>query len=301
MLKQIKPYLENLANYLRSYSNTTHKINAQDFPNVVQWVYDNGCSDGYTIGYDVGEEDGFNFGYALGGDEGYEAGKQAEYDRFWDECQQNGTRTNYRNAFGGVTWNDSNFRPKYDITIYEGYMAFAYAGIADLAQTLETAGVTMSEYAITNAQYMFMSSTNLTRVPIIRLSAGTNYNSIAYGMFDGCKNLKTIDKIILEKTPQQSTFWTSTFNNCSALENILFEGVIGAKISFSQSTKLSKDSITSIVNALSTTTSGLTVSLSKTAVNNAFSINVDDETTYPEGSEFYTLRHSKDNWTFSYV
>ena len=30
-------------------------------------------------------------------------------------------------------------------------------------------------------------------------------------------------------------------------------------------------------------------------------ININDETTYPVGSEFYTLRHSKDNWTFSYV
>ena len=263
-------YLTNIANTIREKLGNTDKINAQDFSNKISDVY--------------------------------EAGKQAEYDRFWDEFQLNGNRTDYRNAFGGTTWNDDNFRPKYNLKISNGYQAFAYTTIVDLAQTLENAGIAMSEYAINNAQYMFWNSLNLTRVPVIRLTGAFNAASTAYGIFDSCTKLKTVDRIIIvESGTQSSSYWSYSFNGCSALENILFEGVIAAKISFSQSTKLSKDSITSIINALSTTTSGLTVSLSKTAVNNAFSINVDDETTYPEGSEFYTLRHSKDNWTFSYV
>ena len=40
---------------------------------------------------------------------------------------------------------------------------------------------------------------------------------------------------------------------------------------------------------------GASITLSKTAVNNAFEIDVDDTTTYPEGSEFYVLRNSKNN------
>ena len=230
----------------------------------------------------------------------YDAGKQAEYDRFWDNFQNYGNRTSYRFGFGGDGWNDDNFRPKYDIPIYDGYMMFAYTKITDVAQKLEDAGVTMSEYAITNAQYLFWSATKLTRVPIIKLNSKVE-SYTAYGIFDSCTALKTVDKIVIEGDKQSSTYWSYAFNNCKALENIVFEGVISNKVSFTQSTKLSKDSIISIINALSSTTSSLTVSLSKTAVNNAFGIDVDNESTYPVGSEFYTLRHSKDNWTFSYV
>lgn len=43
----------------------------------------------------------------------YDAGKQAEYDRFWDAYQQNGTRGSYSYAFGGVAWTDETLKPKY--------------------------------------------------------------------------------------------------------------------------------------------------------------------------------------------
>lgn len=301
-IKQLKPYLKNLADEIRKWTRTTDKINAQDFPTWMSLLYttgnDDGYQSGYTSGYDEGEETGYTIGFNEGHDWGYESGKQAEYDRFWDELQQNGKRTDYRGSFGGIGWNDNNFRPKYDLTISDGYLAFFCTDIVDLAQTLENAGVTMSEYGIYNAQYLFWNSSKIARVPTIRFKESAY---TAYGMCDGCQNLKTVDKIVLENDTQSSTFWNSAFNKCNALENIVFEGVIAANIAFAQSSKLTKESITSIINALAETTSGNTLSLSKTAVNTAFGINVDDETTYPEGSEFYTLRHSKDNWTFSYV
>ena len=217
-----------------------------------------------------------------------EAGKKSEYDKFWDMFQQNGKRTDYRNGLGGITWNDETFRPKYDITIYNGYQAFAYTNIVDLAQTLENAGVTMSEYAISNAQYMFWLSTKITRIPVIRLVAGASSVSTAYGMFAGCTALKTVDKIVLESDTQNSTFWSYAFDDCRALENIVFEGVINSNIAFSQSTKLTKSSITSIVNALSDATSDLTVTFNKTAVNNAFTEN-----------EWTSLVATKPNWNIS--
>lgn len=45
----------------------------------------------------------------------YEAGKTAEWDRFWDEFQQNGNKTNYRYAF--FNWPDSNYKPKHPIIL----------------------------------------------------------------------------------------------------------------------------------------------------------------------------------------
>ena len=96
--------------------------------------------------------------------------------------------------------------------------------------------------------------------------------------------------------------YDNIFAGASALEEITITGTIGQNgFSISPCVKLSKDSIKSVINALSTTTSGLTVTLSKTAVNNAFGIDVDDTTTWAEGTEYYELRHSKDNWTISYI
>jgi len=64
----------------------------------------------YEAGYAKGQAEG-------GGDyaQGFEAGKQAEYDRFWDNYQQNGERTNYFGAFSGSAWSKETFKPKYTI------------------------------------------------------------------------------------------------------------------------------------------------------------------------------------------
>ena len=44
---------------------------------------------------------------------GFEAGKQAEYDSFWNAFQKNGTRTAYKYAF--YNWHSDCFKPKYDL------------------------------------------------------------------------------------------------------------------------------------------------------------------------------------------
>ena len=111
--------------------------------------------------------------------------------------------------------------------------------------------------------------------------------------------IHTIDKIILKDDGSQT--FSSTFLHYKQIENVVFEGVIGTTINFQWSTKLTRDSLISIINALSSDTSGLTVTFSTDAVNSAFGIDVNDESTFPEGSEYYTLRNSKSNWTFNYV
>jgi hypothetical protein len=113
--------------------------------------------------------------------------------------------------------------------------------------------------------------------------------------FMGDTNLAIIGKIITAS----AVTYINTFQNCSALEEIRFDGVIGSNINFQWSTKLSKASITSIINALSTTTSGLTVTLSKTAVDVAFYDEADGGRLGSETQEWKTLARSKSNWTIS--
>ena len=300
-IKQLKPYLKNLADEIRIWSRTTEKINAQEFPLWMSVLYttgnDDGYQSGYTSGYDEGEEIGYTIGFNEGHDWGYDAGKQAEYDRFWDAYQANGKRGSYQ--YGFCSFNDETFKPKYDIRLSAGYTgtyAFYGGGVNNLAETLEKQGVVLDTSMSGYLQAMFYNF-KTTRLPVIDCTHAADYNASA-GMqytFRNC-SAETIDKLILTEKQKYS----STFTDCKNLKNIVIEGLIGNNIDFGQS-PLSKDSITSIVNALSGTVTGQTLTLQKSAVNDAFSINVDDESTYPEGSEFYTLRHSKDNWTFSYV
>ena len=229
----------------------------------------------------------------------YDAGKQAEYDTFWDACQVDGSQKSYVQRFAGAGWNDGTFKPKYDIVVsYNGMVRmFSFSHIQDLRGILEKRGVTLDVSAGANFTNMCESSW-ITRFPILDIS---KQNS-GYAIFTGCADLQSIQKLIF-KADGTTPIGSSMFQNCSALTEIEeIEGTIGQNgFDTHWSTKLSKASIESIVNALSATTTGLTVTFSKTAVNNAFGIDVDDETTWGEGTAFYALRHSKDNWTFSYV
>ena len=228
----------------------------------------------------------------------YDAGKKAEYDRFWDAVQNYGNRTNYNRGFCGMTWTDDNFKPKYDIRPNgqnSAYSLFGFAAITDLVELLEKQGIVLDTSKASGLFGEMFANSSVTRIPTLDLT-NANISNGTTNMFANCNRLKTIDKIIMS----ENTITYSMFNGVTALENVIFEGVIGYTIDF-KSVPLSKDSIISIVNALSATKTGQTLTLKKSAVNNAFSINVDDETTYPVGSEYHTLRHSKDNWTFSYI
>jgi hypothetical protein len=79
----------------------------------------------------------------------------------------------------------------------------------------------------------------------------------------------------------------------SYLKNVIFEGTIGCDFNMSIAPILSKASITNIIEHLSTTTSGLSVTLSKAAVETAFG-----STT---SAEWTSLIATKSNWTISLV
>lgn len=180
----------------------------------------------------------------------YDAGKQAEYDRFWDAYQANGSRVDYTHAFAGAGWTEETFRPKYNMgNISSAYMMFRYSPMKiDLAECLERLGITLNFAYCTNFQYTFFGCA-VTRAGVVDTSGAT------VGLtqtFSGSGNLKTIDKIIsLDKT-----IYDGTFNNLPALENIAFEGVIARNISIPNSPKLTKDSVQSIIDHLKDLTGG---------------------------------------------
>ena len=112
-------------------------------------------------------------------------------------------------------------------------------------------------------------------------------------MFSSCTSLKRIPKLIVGA----NTGFANTFNGCEALEELYIEGTIaknGLNLQYSQN--LNTKSIVSIVEALSTTTEGLTITLSETAVNNMIFPFASDSSgvTYNSWSE---LESTKEKWT----
>jgi hypothetical protein len=189
----------------------------------------------------------------------YEAGQKSEYDRFWDAVQNYGNRKNYNRGFCGFSWTDENFKPKYDIRPSESnaaYSMFGYAAITDLAKILEEKKV---ELDTSNASGLFQemfANSKVTRIPTLNITKASGVTN----MFANCEGLTTIEKIIIsENTPTGYMF-----NGVSNLENVIFEGVIGNNIDFSTCSKLTHDSLMSIINALkdfsgTTTTKTLTL------------------------------------------
>lgn len=229
----------------------------------------------------------------------YDAGKKSEYDKFWDSFQNNGNRTSYSYAFFSYTstsgysaWNDETFKPKYDLKpTSAGESMFRTLSVTNFKQLLIDLGISLDLSKVTTFSNGFAFS-KVTHLGEIDLSSCVSLRE----SFRNC-DVVTIDKLIIKSTADVTNIFLASYN----LENLTIEGNISKSIDFKYQKKLTYESIISIINALSESSANQTVTFSKTAINNAFRINIDDETTYPEGSEFYDLRNSKSNWTFNYV
>ena len=229
----------------------------------------------------------------------YDAGKKSQYDEFWDNFQYNGRRTKNGDGFcsfenSHVYWNETNFKPKYDLKPVGGNDSmFRCMRVPDFPELFENLGIKLDLSQVTTFNDAFYY-TKTDHLGILDLSSCSSMNYVFYGC-----SVKTIDKLILRSS---GVSVNCAFQNASYLENITIEGkIINNGFNFRWSPRLTQDSLISIINALSSDTSGLTITFSKTAINNAFGIDIDDEATYPEGSEYYTLRNTKSNWTFNYA
>ena len=244
-----------------------------------------GGSDTYTI-----EE------MPSGVDAAFEAGVKSEYDRFWDNYQQNGERTNYDYAFAGLRWTDETFLPKYNVKPTSAGHIFSATAITNLPLMLKKTGVEIDFSNLVSASYIAQNSKFITHFPICDMRKMARLDHL----FFGCDKLQSIEKIILKDDGSQ-TFSQYSFYELPKLEELFFEGVIGKSgIALQASVKLSKASITNIIQHLSTTTNGLSITLSNNAVNNAF----ETSTGAADGStsaDWLALVATKSNWTISLV
>jgi hypothetical protein len=215
---------------------------------------------------------------------GTDTGGKSFYDEFWDNMQNNGNRTDYSYAFGSH-WNNTTLKPKYDIKPLNANACFRQCQVSDLEKQFTDCGIVLDTSKTRNFGLFFGQST-CTVIPPIDYSSITE--SPVPQMFSGCNQLVTLRKL---KVREDLSYNTNLFQICYELVDLVIDGTIGGNgFNLQWSTKLSKASITSIINALSSTTSGLTVTLSQTAVNNAFTTD-----------EWNALANTKTNWTISLV
>ncbi len=208
--------------------------------------------------------------YDAGLDKGFADGKQEQYDLFWnifqrwDSATKTTKRTDYRRAFAYWYLADKIFKPKYDV-VPEGdasYMFWNFRTKADLRNTKNINGghINFDFSKVTNFANMFDNSL-VTYVGTVDCSSTTSLNNT----FINATSLTTIERLIVH---EGITSYTYCFANTSTLTKVMFEGTIaGNGIVLSAHTRLSYDSLMSIINALkdySGTTTTKTVTLGAT-------------------------------------
>lgn len=166
----------------------------------------------------------------------FDAGKQAEYDAFWDVFQNNGNREEYQYAFAyGGKWTAATFRPKYKL-----YPTTASSMFREQTQlNLTECAVEVDFSRCTNFNYTFMSG--CPKIGVVDASAASDLNQTFSYYF-----VTSIEKLIVH----EGLSFTSTFIQATYLEDIVIEGTIAKTISFAQSKKLTLESAKSIITAL---------------------------------------------------
>ena len=187
--------------------------------------------------------------------EGYQVGKQDEHNVFWKSYQDYGNRTDYMYGFYQLGWTGENFNPKYNMFPTNAHSMFRNSNIEiDLQSTLEGLGVTLDFKYCASMEYAFRYS-KFTRIGVID-TTGCTETDLRLFLAD-CPNLKIVDKIILRKNGS-TKLTNSSFLWSPNLEEIRFDGQIGYyDIDFQSQSKLSAESVQSIIDALMNLT-GLT-------------------------------------------
>lgn len=253
--------MTDIADRLRGYADTTDKLSLDDMTNKIDRTF------GEAFWF------GSNFNSYLGS------------DVFWDILQCNGKRTDYYYAFARTNFTDDLLKQvKYKIKPLSAESMFrANTNITDIS------GIDMDTSGCTDFSGFCMGCNYLTKVGKLNLENAV----ITTAMFSGCPLLTDVGPLIVSES---TVLASNTFLNTLALTTIIFSGPIACDLAFKRS-PLSRASIENILDHLSTTSQGQTLTLKSGLVDTAF------ETSEGAGdgrAVFESLIADKTNWSFSY-
>ena len=225
-------------------------------------------------------------------EQGYTDGKQAQNEEFWNEITVNETRKDYEYAFYGSGWNDVSFNPERVIKPEKAVSMFQKSYINE---SLYTDNLDFS--ACVTMQNCFNDNTKVKRLKKIDArKVALGWNGMNYA-FMNCSSLESIDEFY----PPNTAKLFQTFTGCSSLKHIAFMSDIKTSdLNLSSCTLLDKASISSVVHSLSDDARGLSVTLSRAAVNKAFETSEGANDGAMSGA-WVVLIGFKVNWTISLV
>ena len=132
-----------------------------------------------------------------------------ESELFWDAYQNNGATESYIYRFAGPGWNDTTFKPTYNINMSGGCSyAFASSEITDIVASLTALGKTLNTAAVTDFKYFCYQMKSKT-FPVIDFSgiATADVTKQNY-IFNQARNLETIETSgILKKWKELPSSW----------------------------------------------------------------------------------------------
>ena len=258
----LREYLSTLANAFRSKLGTTEKINAQDYPNKIDEVY----------------EAGYNKGKSEGGGDSYD-------DVFWDNYQDNGDRTDCMGMFMGTGWNNNTLKPKHSISPKNASYMFckcSYSG--DLNELFDGENLTLDFSNCTAFNYTFWNANNITRLGTIDASKVTASDGLD-SIFN-CAKLKIVDSFVPPKIPVKAVCFYTASNNI--MERFIVSGSITKDFNLSRCSKLDDDSVQSAIDHLVDLTGGTTQTLT-------FAANIGNRLTQEQKDQI-----TAKNWTLAY-
>ena len=224
---------------------------------------------------------------------GIDIGGKSFYDELWDNITDNGERQGYGQAFSG--WGSEYIRPNRKIyPLTKSSCNQTFNGCKKLKKIesnyFDFSKKERGDSNVTGYYYTFYNCTDLEEIEDIGI--GPDFDFV--NTFN-CQKLHTISKIRVD----EQTKFSNTFNYAYQLVNIEFDGIIGQNnLNLRWSSKLSKRSILSIINALSPDTTGFTVQLSEKAIKTAFETSP-GLNNGESSQEWLSLIDTKKNWTIS--
>lgn len=211
-------------------------------------VSDGGYDRGYDDGYKVGEKDGFGNGYDVGKEEGYEAG--------YNKAES--VNPLYYMKVKDFQWQSAEFPEGFDFVLKLKYVPTSLNAMLSSAKGVKTVTLICdAEGTVSFAQII-----KETTVETLNL---TNFKPIPNNFSYFAHNARKLIKIEGALDLSECTNVTNAFLATTSLEEIEFEPLtIPISISFSTCTKLTHQSLMSIINGLAVVEATQTLTLGTT-------------------------------------
>ncbi len=180
----------------------------------------------------------------------YEAGKQAEYDRFWDNFQRifDGSISTYcRTMFGGCGWDKENLNPKYKMTPTQADGMFLNCGIY-ASEPIDFSAI-RDKFDFSRAKDFIDTFSNAYMINI-DIEVPSRITNIAR-MFKSNGFPAYSPNHITLKVSETVINWTETFSYCINLTDLCFKdgSVVSRSVDLKHS-PLTVESMKSVISAL---------------------------------------------------